>query len=437
MPSASEGLLAGRFRLTDHPERLDVPGRIVALDSLSGVRVALEAVPLPEVVSADLLDDGIGAVYGLPPEDGAQQSDLGGRAARHAAKVADAVPAHPRLLQVFEVLECDGFLWVVGEHLPGVPLARLLEQGPLPVHRAAEIIGDLLGALSAVHSAGIVHGNVTAETVLVCEDGTAMLGGLGTGAVQETLCDDRDGKAAVAAVEAGTDWTLARVRSRDVRLGLTGACAERWAPEQVGPPKDCRASYSLPLPPAAVQPPDHVPPPRRPLPGERVGPAADCWAIGVLLFRMLTGRAPFPEEDTAALFGAIRAGRRLSTESCGPLRPVVEELLRPEPAARPEPAQVRRRLARLLSRAPEPYDPASAGVAELLPAISRAGTPARRRHGEPELRGRAGLPMPRPGRPPGVRRPARRRTGLLGPLLVGGLILTVLLVLTVTAGLVG
>lgn len=413
MPPASGRLLAGRYQLTDRLEGSDAPGRATAVDGVTGLLVVLEAVPLPEVVSAEVLEDGPDTVYGLPPEEPGQSSGpAAARAVRQAAAVADAVPAHPRLLQVFEAFEEDGYLWVVGEHLPGVPLARLLERGPLPVHRAAEIARDLMGALRGVHAAGLVHGNITPETVLVCEDGAAMLGGLSTGAAQEALCAGADGELPSGA--SGTDWTLARQRARDTRAALAGPRAERWAPEQVGPPGG-----------------DRVPQPRRPLPGEAVGPAVDCWAVGVLLFRILTGRPPFPEEDTATLFEAVRAGRRVPAGSCGVLRPLVEELLHPDPAARPGPALVRQRLSELVSRAPEPYDPDAAGVAELLPAVRPAGTVERRR--------RAGVPVPHPDHPHGPPRHARRRLrpGALGPLLVGGVLLVVLVVLVVTALLAG
>ncbi|WP_055586209.1 protein kinase family protein [Peterkaempfera griseoplana] len=417
MPPVYGRLLAGRYQLMDRPEDLAAPRRRAAVDSASGLRVVLEAVPLPEVVSAEVLDDGLDTVYGLAPEEAAPTAGAAARAVDRAARAVAAVPVHPRLLQDFEVFHQDGYLWVAGEYLPGVPLARLLERGPLPVHRAAEIAGDLLGALQAVHAAGLVHGNITPETVLVCEDGAAMLGGLGSGAAQEALSEGLDADPSGVALPLGTDWTLARRRARDSRAALAGPRAERWAPEQVGPPGGDRGPQ-LQL--------------QRPLPGEPVGPAADCWALGVLLFRLLTGRPPFPEEDTGVLFDAVRAGRRAPGASCGALRPLVEELLHPDPAARPAPAQVRRRLSELLTRAPEPYDPDTAGVAALLPAVRPAGTVERRRR-------RGGLPQPHPDHPHGPPRHARRglRPGSLGPLLVGGIVLVLLLVLGVTALLAG
>ncbi len=115
-------------------------------------------------------------------------ADPGVRRALEAALAAAQLPDHPRLDQVFDVfVEGDG-LWIVSELLPARPLASLLAERPLSPHRAAEIGADLVAALRAVHAQGWTHRNLTARTVLVCDDGHAMLTGLAAGAAEETLC---------------------------------------------------------------------------------------------------------------------------------------------------------------------------------------------------------------------------------------------------------
>ncbi|WP_235865276.1 protein kinase, partial [Streptomyces cacaoi] len=104
------------------------------------------------------------------------------------AVAASRVPDHPRLDQVFDVfVEGDG-LWIVSELVPARPLAALLADRPLGAHRAAEIAADLLAALRVVHAHGWTHRNLTARTVLICEDGRALLTGLAVGAAEEALC---------------------------------------------------------------------------------------------------------------------------------------------------------------------------------------------------------------------------------------------------------
>ncbi|MCC5031757.1 protein kinase [Streptomyces sp. WAC 00631] len=110
------------------------------------------------------------------------------RRALAAAQAAAAVSDHPRYDQVFDVFAEGGGLWIVSELVVGRPLAALLAEHTLSPHRAAEVAADVLTALSALHAQGWIHRNITARTVLVCEDGRAMLTGLASGAAEEALC---------------------------------------------------------------------------------------------------------------------------------------------------------------------------------------------------------------------------------------------------------
>jgi serine/threonine protein kinase len=250
-----------------------------------------------------------------------------------------------------------------------VALAELA--GPVAPYRVAELGVDLAGALRSLHDAGLTHGNVSADTVLICEDGAAMLGGLLVGAAEELLCAELGG-------------AVPR-RVYEVRADLLGPKAERWA-----------------------------------LDG---GPAADCWALGVLLYRLLTGRPPYPEGDVPTLLAAVGEGLPGLMEECGPLRPLVERLLRADPAARPTAAQVRQGLAELLASAPEPF---GAQAAVLLP-VRRPDGPL--------------VPRPRAGEAEVHARHAGRRSlvppALVGPLLVGGVLVALLLALAGVVALAG
>ncbi|NEE44405.1 protein kinase, partial [Streptomyces sp. SID8455] len=76
----------------------------------------------------------------------------------------------------------------VSEAVPARPLAALLAERPLTPYRAAEVAADVLTALRVLHAHGWVHRNITARTVLVCDDGRVMLTGLAAGAAEEALC---------------------------------------------------------------------------------------------------------------------------------------------------------------------------------------------------------------------------------------------------------
>lgn len=110
------------------------------------------------------------------------------RRAIEAAQAAAQIPDHPRLDQVFDVFAEGGSLWIVSEVVSARPLAALLAEEPLSPYRAAEVASDVLTALRALHAHGWVHRNITARTVLVCDDGRIVLTGLAAGAAEEALC---------------------------------------------------------------------------------------------------------------------------------------------------------------------------------------------------------------------------------------------------------
>ncbi|MGW1541083.1 protein kinase [Streptomyces sp. NPDC002309] len=192
-------VLADRYRLPLPPSDEYELTETRAFDTYSGQEVLVRQVPLPEVVEAEVLD-----AEGLPegftardratrrpaPQGGAvrRPTDPVVRRAVEAAQAAAAIPDHPRLDQVFDVFAEGGSLWVVSELVPARSLAALLAEQPLTPYRAAEVASDVLTALRVLHAHGWVHRNISARTVLVCDDGRVMLTGLAVGAAEEALC---------------------------------------------------------------------------------------------------------------------------------------------------------------------------------------------------------------------------------------------------------
>lgn len=385
-------VLADRYRLPRPPADEFELVETRAFDTYSGQEVLVRQVLLPEVVAAE-----------VPGEDGPFDGggDTVGESAQRAldaARAAAAIPDHPRLVQVFDIFVEDGSLWIASELVSGRPLAALLAERPLDAYRAAEVASDVLTALRALHANGWTHRNVTASTVLVCDDGRAMLGGLAAGAAQEALCGYDPLPEQVLAGGAEPSWhgpqsALEQERARQNRITVVGAVTERWAPEQAH----------------AVHENWRLSPP--------VGPAADLWALGSLLFRSVQGHPPYPEDSAAELVQLVCAEPPAFAEDCGPLRPVVESLLRPDPEERPEAEELGGWLRSLIRSAPEPElgaqtvqvpaDPAK------LPVKRRRGELVRRRRKAADgdlagahrrhARGKQARPA-RPARPP---RPAR------------------------------
>ncbi|MEU0834682.1 protein kinase [Streptomyces sp. NPDC005969] len=163
----------------------------------------------------------------------------------------------------------------------------------------------------------------------------------------------------------GPATTLAAERARQARIAVVGAVTERWAPEQAGPVHE---NWQL------------APP---------IGPATDLWALGALLYRAVQGHAPYPEESAAELVQMVCGEPPAFAEECGPLRPVVESLLRQDPTERPDFEELRGWLRSLVRSAPEP----EAGLDVVpLPSVDGTRLPIVRRRGElvRKRRGRMG-----------------------------------------------
>ncbi|MGW1207046.1 protein kinase [Streptomyces cyaneofuscatus] len=183
-------VLADRYRLPLPPSDGYELVETRAFDTYSGQEVLVRQVPLPEIVDAEVLDaDGRAPVGGRTTGRAVRRStDPAVRRAIEAAQAAAQVPDHPRLDQVFDVFAEAGSLWIVSELVAARPLAALLAERPLNPYRAAEIGSDVLTALRVLHAHGWTHRNITARTVLVCDDGRVMLTGLAAGAAEEALC---------------------------------------------------------------------------------------------------------------------------------------------------------------------------------------------------------------------------------------------------------
>jgi serine/threonine protein kinase/tetratricopeptide (TPR) repeat protein len=145
---------------------------------------------------------------------------------------------HPNIVQIYEVGEHQGQPYLALELVDGTSLDRKLAGTPQPPRQAAELAAVLARAVHAVHERGIIHRDLKPGNVLLTAEGAPKIGDFG-------LAKQLD-------VDAG------QTRSGDV-LGTPAY----MAPEQ-----------------AAGR-------------TREVGPAADVYALGAILYEMLTGRPPF------------------------------------------------------------------------------------------------------------------------------------------------
>ncbi|MET9821432.1 serine/threonine-protein kinase [Streptomyces sp. NPDC006349] len=198
------------------------------------------------------------------------------RAVREARAVA-RVP-HPHVVGVHDLVEFEDRLWIVMELVRGPSLAaQVRRSGPLTPGHTARIGLQLLDALRAVHLAGTLHRDVKPANVLLRPDGSAVLTDFG-----------------IAALDDGELLTS---------TGQLVGSIEYMAPE--------RAT------------------------AQDAGPASDLWSLGATLVTVCGGRSPFRRPEYAATMHAVVYGEPVLPERLGPLRPVVEALLRKTPGERP------------------------------------------------------------------------------------------------------
>ncbi|MCP9983268.1 serine/threonine-protein kinase [Actinomadura madurae] len=163
------GTIAGRYELVEVLGRGGMGAVWRALDRTLDREVAIKEMSPPQ---------------GLDDEQVERVHARTFREARSAARLD-----HPRIVTVYDVVEEDGRPWIVMQLVRAEGLDKAIaREGRLPPDRVASIGLDLLDALGAAHSAGVVHRDVKPGNVLL-PDGRAVLTdfGIATVAGDETL----------------------------------------------------------------------------------------------------------------------------------------------------------------------------------------------------------------------------------------------------------
>jgi serine/threonine-protein kinase len=218
--------------------------------------------------------------------------------------VAAAAVAHPNIVATYDTGEDDGVAYIVMELVDGATLRQAIDlHGPLPPARAADIAAQVADALAAAHGRGLVHRDIKPSNVLVQLDGRVKVTDFGIAKIAD---------------QNGEDLT---------RAGNVLGTARYLAPEQ--------------------------------LEGQTVDERADVYSLGLVLYEMLTGSAPFGAETE---IGTAVARLTTAPPPLEQLRPgippglvhVVDRALERDPARRwPNAASMRDALTPLRIAAPD------------------------------------------------------------------------------------
>jgi hypothetical protein len=147
-PSTTGELFAERYRLEEHVDT-DAAGRQI----WRGVDVVLK-----RVVAVVIRQPGGESATGML-----------------TTAVAASRLVHPHLVSVYDAIDEGYRAYLVREWVPGIALRDVLRGGPLDSERSTLVTHAIAEAISALHSAGIVHGNVHPGTILIADDGRVVL----------------------------------------------------------------------------------------------------------------------------------------------------------------------------------------------------------------------------------------------------------------------
>src|SRR5216110_1045556 len=156
---------------------------------------------------------------------------------------------HPNILTVYEIGEDHSIHYIASELIEGETLRQRLTRGPMQLSEAVDVAIQVASALAAAHEAGIVHRDIKPEKIMLRPDGYVKVLDFGIAKLAES-----------AFAEATADGTGSMALA-ETNLGSILGTVRYMSPEQAR--------------------------------GAPVDKATDIWSLGVVLYEMVTGHAPF------------------------------------------------------------------------------------------------------------------------------------------------
>jgi tRNA A-37 threonylcarbamoyl transferase component Bud32 len=231
---------------------------------------------------------------------------------------------HPGVVAIHAWGEHESHPFYTMDFVPGQPLHRLLEKGPLPCDRAVRYLVGIARAVAAAHALGIVHRDLKPGNVIIDPGDQPRILDFGLAKRQRSAPPPERGAAEIVDVLPADAPVPPPAASpspgRLTALGAIVGTPAYMAPEQV------RAQH------------------------DRIGPHSDVYALGAIFYEMLTGKPPFQGETT------------LNT-----LRQVVQQPARPVRQLNPRvPAALEALCARCLEKEPQHRYPEAGALADDL-----------------------------------------------------------------------
>lgn len=190
---------------------------------------------------------------------------------RREARIASALN-HPNIVTVYEIGEAAGTYYIATEFVDGITLRERLRKGSISPNESLDIAIQVASALSVAHRAGIVHRDIKPENIMLRPDGY------------------------VKVLDFGIAQAASPVENSATPDGNIVGTASYMSPEQAS--------------------------------GKSVDARGDLWALGVVFYEMLAGRAPFFGETPKEVIAAILGHEPPPLEKSPALQKVVAKALR-------------------------------------------------------------------------------------------------------------
>ncbi|HET8781423.1 MAG TPA: protein kinase [Pyrinomonadaceae bacterium] len=194
---------------------------------------------------------------------------------------------HPNICTIHEVGEAEGRPFIAMQYIEGDTLKKLIGSQPLAMDSLLSVMIQVATALAAAHARGIVHRDIKSNNIIVTPQEQAKVLDFGIAKLLE-----KDGNA------TGTEVTV---------TGQLIGTPSSMSPEQAR--------------------------------GRRVDERADVWSLGVVLYEMITGHAPFTGETANDVLALVLQGdppplSHYVPEAPEPLQTIVSKALRKDPNER-------------------------------------------------------------------------------------------------------
>jgi serine/threonine protein kinase/N-acetylneuraminic acid mutarotase len=181
---------------------------------------------------------------------------------QNEAQAASALN-HPNILTVYQWGSFEGLQFIVTEFVEGETIRELISRGSFDLKQVLDVTVQISSALAAAHKAGIVHRDIKPENIMLRPDGYVKVLDFGLAKLSEP-----------PAVAGGHSVDVAMVSHSNISSALLMGTVRYMSPEQAR--------------------------------GLRVDARSDIFSLGVMLYEMIAGRAPFENNDVARLIESIQ-----------------------------------------------------------------------------------------------------------------------------------